>query len=501
MQDDQTENNAGIKPNLNRQMGLLGLAATGICSMIGASIHVVPFMIQRNVPGIGPYVLPAFLFAAVPAILAAFAYIILASAMPRAGGSYLYASRSLNPYLGFVASFSQWFGLSIVIGVVAYVIIPFLRDIASAMEWHDLARLFNTGSVRVILALLLLWTFVLINIRGVKSYEKTVVPLMILMFVLGGVVIVAGLIYSHEDFAIALKAKEGRIVPSSTIDFNWKTFLSASALLFASFIGFDSIAQAGGEARDPGRSLPRAIGIAIFSVSLFYILFTYSVYHTVPWSFVAEEAMTKDVTAPGLLSYLLPSGWAITIVLGAAVALTNDLPAMILSVSRLIFSWAEDGIFPKRLAKIHPRYHTPHSAIIMSGAMASIGILGSHFAGDFFLGIDIMVTSMLVNFLLMCVSVLMLPIRNPALAAEIKVFTSRKLQRLLATLGTITLTAFLIIHITKDLSSPVEAWYFHSTPVWMMVMLIASIIFYVQWNALKKSGVDTNKIFSELPPE
>ena len=50
-------------------------------------------------------------------------YAILASAMPRAGGSYIYASRGLHPYLGFVASFSQWFGLSIVIGVIAYIIV------------------------------------------------------------------------------------------------------------------------------------------------------------------------------------------------------------------------------------------------------------------------------------------------------------------------------------------------------------------------------------------
>src|SRR6478609_2132224 len=121
------KNNAN--PGLSRQMGLLSLAATGICSMLGASIYVVPFTIQRNVPGIGPYVLQAFLLGAIPAVLAAFAYSILASAMPRAGGSYIYASRGLSPYLGFVASFSQWFGLSIVIGVVSYVIVPFLRDI------------------------------------------------------------------------------------------------------------------------------------------------------------------------------------------------------------------------------------------------------------------------------------------------------------------------------------------------------------------------------------
>jgi APA family basic amino acid/polyamine antiporter len=116
--------NSGSSGHLVRKLGLLGLTATGICSMLGASINVVPFMIQRSVPGIGQYVLPAFLFAALPALLAAVAYSTLASAMPRAGGSYIYASRGLNPYLGFIASFSQWFGLSIVIGVIAYVIVP-----------------------------------------------------------------------------------------------------------------------------------------------------------------------------------------------------------------------------------------------------------------------------------------------------------------------------------------------------------------------------------------
>ncbi|MDX1493632.1 MAG: hypothetical protein R3253_06220, partial [Longimicrobiales bacterium] len=78
---------------LERRLGLMGLAATGICSMLGAAINIIPFMIQRSVPGIGPYVLPAYLFAAVPALLAALAYASLASAMPRAGGSYVFASR------------------------------------------------------------------------------------------------------------------------------------------------------------------------------------------------------------------------------------------------------------------------------------------------------------------------------------------------------------------------------------------------------------------------
>jgi len=479
----------------------MGLAATGICSMIGASIYVVPFMIQRNVPGIGPYVLPAFLFAAIPATLAAFAYIILASAMPRAGGSYIYASRAISPYLGFIASFSQWFGLSIAIGVVSYVIVPFLRDVASALQWTEVAIILDQGTVRVALSLFFLWAFVLINIRGIKLYERTVVPLMFIMFGLGAIVIVAGLMFNHQDFAEAVMAKDGMSLPSTIVEFNWRTFLAGSALLFSSFIGFDSIAQAGGEAKNPSHTLPRAIGIAIVVVSSFYILFTLAVYHTVPWSFVAQQSLLKDVTAPGLLSYVLPSGWAVPIVLGAALALMNDLPAMILSVSRLMFSWAEDGIFPKRISAIHTKYQTPHIAIVLSGVMATVGILGSHFAGDFFLGIDIMVTSMLVNFLLMCLSVLMLPKTNPTLADEIKIFKSRRLQQILALAGMLWLAGFLIIHIMKDLSTEVAAWYFHSTPVWLLVMTFASILFYVFWLRLKKSGVDTKKLFHTLPPE
>ncbi len=486
---------------LSRQMGLLGLASTGICSMLGASIYVVPFMIHRNVPGIGPYVLPAFLFAAVPAILAAFAYSILASAMPRAGGSYIYASRGLHPYFGFVASFSQWFGLSIAIGVVSYVIVPFLRDIAAAVGWTDIATWLEIGLVRVTIALAVLWFFVWVNIRGIKLYERTVIPLMFLMFALGAIVIMAGFSFDSQDFSAALMAKENREVIQTDSIFSISTFLSASAVLFSSFIGFDSIAQAGGEAKNPQRSLPLAIAIAVLTVGTFYMLFTSAVYHAVPWSFVADEAMKKDITAPGLMRYLLPSGWTIAIVAGAAIALTNDLPAMLLSVSRLMFAWAEDGIFPKGVTRIHSKFHTPYVALLLSGVMASVGILGSHFAGDFFLGIDIMVTSMIVNFLFMCLSVIALPKHNPQLSLEIKVIKSRKVQVWLACSGTFILLGFLVIHIWKDLSASMSAWYFRSTFVWMIIMAVASLIYFRELSKLKKAGVDTDKLFLKLPPE
>lgn len=484
---------------LNRSLGLVGLTATGVCSMIGASIYVVPFMIQRNVPGIGPYVLPAFLFASIPAIFAALAYSMLASAMPRAGGSYLYASRSLHPFWGFVASFSQWFGLSIVIGVIAYVVIPFFRDLAFAMNWTVLADWLDQGLVRVVLALVILWSFIGINILGLTFYERILIPLMVLMFVLGLVVIGGGMSYSQEEFLAALALKEGRSVDLIEVPFNWTTFLSASAILFSSFIGFDSIAQAGGEAKNPVRNLPRAIGLAITVVGFFYISFTYAVYHTVPWQFVAEEAVSKDLTAAGLLTMLLPAGIGIAILLGAAIALLNDLPAMILSVSRLVFAWAEDGIFPTSLAGIHPKYQTPVPAILLSGAVSSLGILGSHFAGDFFLGIDIMVTSMLVNFIFMCLSVAWLSKRNPTLAKKISIFPNKAARAIIVGIGSVFLICFLVIHTYKDLSSSVDAWYFHSTWIWLIVMGMAAVLFFVRWTKLKKTNPALLEKFSKLP--
>ena len=237
------------------------------------------------------------------------------------------------------------------------------------------------------------------------------------------------------------------------------------------------------------------------TVGAFYFLFTAAVYHTVPWEFVASEAQHKDITAPGLLGYVLPGSWAIAIIAGATIALVNDLPAMLLAVSRLMFAWAKDGIFPRAIARVHPRRHTPQTAILLSGLMATLGVLGSHFASDFFLGIDIMVTSMLVNFLLMCLTVITLPRRNPELARRVTVLRHRPAQFVLASLGVVMLSGFLIIHIHKDLSAELSAWYFHSTPIWLIVMTLGSGIYWTERRKLGRSGADFQQAFTQLPPE
>jgi APA family basic amino acid/polyamine antiporter len=502
MADNLGKSPDGSSTGLARQMTLLGLVATGICSMIGAGVNVIPIMIQRNVPGIGPNVLPAYFVAMVPAMLAALAYAILASGMPRAGGSYVYASRSTHAYLGFVASFSQWFGLAMAMGVVAYVLVPFLRDIAVSVNLSRLASILEWGPVRVTLALGFLWAATFVNLIGIKTYERAMVVLMFLMFVGGAVVIPAGFYFNHADFAAAIAAREGvTVAATAPTPLNAYLLFAGTAVLFSSFIGFDTIAQAGGEAKNPNRTLPIATGISVVIVGTFYMLFTGAVYHAVPWYFIAERGATTDLTAPGLLGYLLPPVWTVIIVAGSAVALFNSLPTMVLGISRLMFAWGEDGIFVRAVAAVHPRWRTPHVAILISAFAATGSIIGCHLAGDFFLGVDLLVIGMLVNFIVMCISVLTLPWRNPKLAAGLRFMKSRVAHWVVGLGGASTLGVLLVAQIIKDLRADVPGWYYRSTWNYLLMMSIATAIFIIQWRKLRRAGVDLEKLYSNLPPE
>ena len=78
---------------------------------------------------------------------------------------------------------------------------------------------------------------------------------------------------------------------------------------------------------------------------------------------------------------------------------------------------------------------------------------------------------------------------------------NRTFQLVIGWLGVIVLVGFLIIHTIKDLTSESSAWYFYSTPVWLVVMFFASLIFLYKWNKMKASDIDLSKRFMELPKE
>ncbi len=489
------------RPALARELGFLGLTATGVCSMVGASIHIMPFLVQVSVPGIGPWVLPAFAFAALPAFLAALAYAALAAAMPRAGGSYLFASRGLHPSLGFVASFSQWVGLSIVIGAVSYVIPVFLSGVAAGLGADATAASVLLPAVRLVLALGLVWGFVALNLRGLAAYERTLIPLMVVMFALGAIVIVVGAGHDHAEFAAALSPTGAALPASRRVPFDTDTFVAAAAVLFSSFIGFDAIAQAGGEARDPARALPRAILLTFGVVTAFYLSFAAAVYHAVPWEVIAATPAGETPTASALLApFLSPVGRA-AITAGAAVALINDLPGMLLSVSRLMFAWARDGVFPSWAADVHPTTRTPRAALVASGAMATVGVLLSHGAGSFSKGVDIMVVAMLVNFLLICLALLALPRRHPGLAAQMTFLRGARARQVVGVAGVSVLSLFLAVHVRRELGTAVAVWYERPLAVWGVVMAIGFAIHLVEFRKLRAREGDLTARFATLPEE
>jgi basic amino acid/polyamine antiporter, APA family len=481
---------------LKRELGVLGLVATGVGSMVGAGINIVPFALQRSVP-VGPYTLAAYALAAVPAVLAALCYAMLASAMPRAGGSYVYVSRSLGAYAGFVASFSQWVGLCIAIGVVSYVIAPFLRDTASAAGWTSLAAWLDLRPVRLGIAVSALWGAWGLNRRGAKAVAGALVPLMVLTFACGGLVIWAGATHDHAAYIAAIPAAGVASRAAAPLQ---DVLLPAAAVLFSSFIGFDAIAQAGGEARNPSRTLPLAIGLAIGGVGAFYLAFTWAVHHAVPWEYLQQEASRRDVSAPGLLAPLVSRPVAVLMVAGAAIALIKDLPGMLLGVSRLCFAWASDGIMPRGLMRVHPTRGTPDAALWLSAGLATVGVVGNHFAGDFFLGVDILVTAMLVNFLAVAVAVLALPRTNPALNAEVTVVRASAVRRLVAGAALVVLAVFAAQHTWRDLTSG-AVWYAQSTPTWFVVMAVGTLVYWRETRALARRGGDLRAITAVLPPE
>jgi amino acid transporter len=133
--------------------------------------------------------------------------------------------------------------------------------------------------------------------------------------------------------------------------------------------------------------------------------------------------------------------------------------------------------------------------------MATAGIFGCHFAGDFFLGVDVLVIGMLTNFTLVCVSVVFLARRNPELAAGFRVLRSRPAQILLGGAGAILLGVLLAAQIAKDLSAELTAWYYRSTWVFLLALGAVSLLFLIRWKGLRNAGVDLDKLYSTLPPE
>ena len=492
---------SSYQPHLRREMGLLGLVATGVAAMVGVGVNILPFMVQRSQPGIGGWVPLAYLVAAVPAVLAAFCYAALVSAMPRAGGSYVNVSRALSPFAGFIASFSQWFGLCMAMGVVAYLLVPVIRDLLTVAGMASAAATLDLMGPRLAASLVSIWLAWFVNLLGIRLYERSVVLMAALTMVAPIIMTAAGALNSPQAALLKLQTASTVTLPKVAMPrMTLAGFLGTAVILFSSFIGFDSVAQAGGEARRPG-DLARAIMMAIGGVTVYYVCFTWSVYHAIPADYIYGISLVHDVSAPGLMAPLLPRWLSLTILASVVVAILKVLPALTMANSRTLYAFSADGILPRAFSRIHARFGTPHCALTVTAAVASLCVLGCNLAGDFFLGVDLLVVAMLVNFLLMAGALLTFPLVNPELHKQITFLESRKSQVSIAAAAILLLGALLVVQVAGDVSSS-SHWYLKSTTSWIVAMSAACILFWRFWRRLTMRGLDPRaQIFGELPPE
>lgn len=321
---------------LARRLGLSDAVLIGLGSMIGAGVFAA---VAPAAAAAGSGLLPGLAVAAVVAYCNATSSARLAARYPASGGTYVYGRERLGAFWGYLA------GWGFVVGKTASCAAMALT--VGLYAWPQQAHPVAAAAVVAMTA---------VNVAGVqKSAWLTRVIVAVVLAVLAAVV--ASCLTSGS-------ADPGRLSVGS--DVTAAGVLQAGGLLFFAFAGYARIATLGEEVRDPARTIPRAVPIALGSTLAVYALVA-----------VAVLAVLGDrvagATAP-LVDAVRAAGWeqlAPVVRVGAAVAALGSLLALILGVSRTTLAMARDRHLPHALAAVHPRFKVPHRAELVVGAVVA----------------------------------------------------------------------------------------------------------------------------------
>jgi APA family basic amino acid/polyamine antiporter len=325
-------------PRLKRRLGTFDAAVIGLGSMIGAGIFVSLAPAARAA---GSGLQLGLAVAAVVAYCNATSSARLAARHPASGGTYVYGRERLGDFWGYLA------GWGFVVGKTAS-----CAAMALAIGFYVWPAHAHAVAVAAVVAL------TAVNYTGVrKSAWLTRVIVAVVLAVLAAVV--AATLTSSASEA-------GRLAIGADVTFGG--VLQAAALLFFAFAGYARIATLGEEVRDPARTIPRAIPLALG--------ITFAVYAAVALAAltVLGEAGLGGTAAPlaeAVRAAGLP-GLTPVVRAGAAVAATGSLLALILGVSRTTLAMARDRHLPHVLAAVHPRFGVPHRAEVTVGAVVAI---------------------------------------------------------------------------------------------------------------------------------
>lgn len=327
----------GESGGLRRSLGVTDAVVIGLGAMLGAGIFAALAPAARAA---GSGLLLGLGVAALVAYCNATSSARLAALYPESGGTYVYGRERLGPFWGYLA------GWCFVVGKTASCAAMALT--VGAYAWPAHAHAVAAAAVVALTA---------VNYRGIhKSALLTRVIVAIVLAVLTAVVVAAG--FGAE------RVQE----PAFGAAFSAGGVLQAAGLLFFAFAGYARIATLGEEVRDPARTIPRAIPLALGITVIVYALVAVAALRTLgPDGLAAATAPLSEVVDVAGADPLVPVVGA-----GAVVAALGSLLALILGVSRTTLAMARERELPHYLSAVHPRFRVPHRAEVAVGAVVAV---------------------------------------------------------------------------------------------------------------------------------
>ncbi len=336
-------------------MGLGMMIGAGVFLGIGNSIH-------HAGPG---GALLTFALNGVIALFTAMSYAELSSAIPRAGGAYNFARVGFGRGTSFVAGWMEWFASSVAGSMYALTFAIYtLRYLeALGLEWAGSGG-YGVKAVAVAVAVFFLY----INYRGASETGKVGA-----FFTLGQTLFLAAI--GLVGIVVALKHPLRLQNFEPFLPYGWSKLLVTMGFTYVAFEGFEVIAQAGDEAVNPRRNLPKAMLYSVYVVTLTYVLVAFATLVSVehgadgvvgaPWRWIGrfrEEGFGEAV------SRLLPMG-NLLLTLAVIFASTSALNATIYSAARASYALGRDRMMPGFLAAVSRKRKTPWAALLCSGAL------------------------------------------------------------------------------------------------------------------------------------
>jgi APA family basic amino acid/polyamine antiporter len=331
------------QPGLARRLGTVDAVIIGLGSMLGAGVFAA-FSPAAAAAGAG--LLIGLAVAALVAYCNATASAQLAAQYPTSGGTYIYGRERLGPWWGFLA------GWGFVVGKIAS---------CAAMALTFAVYLVPSAWIRPV-AIAAVIILAAVNYHGItRTAALTKIIIAIVLATLALVVIAS----------LGGPRLTASVQPWDFLAGGWYGILQSAGLLFFAFAGYARIATLGEEVRDPERTIPRAILIALSVVVLIYLVVAVSI-------LIAIGPAGVAATAAPLAAAVEAAGWtwaSLLVRLGAAAAALGALLALIAGIGRTTLAMARHDDLPRWLAAVHERHQVPHHAEVAVAGLVCLLIL------------------------------------------------------------------------------------------------------------------------------